>query len=422
MSVQTMSKDQERSVMGAVEEVIKMANSGVSPDQAVAKVASARAYGSDIVDRMCQAFNTSKTLALIQEADGINKLAVFDVADPDRVRAIMFPSKIETPKEAAARNFVPDEGLQPTTRRLGTKSAGYTIERAEPLERDRSRDLRRAYDVRDKLRGQVKSASMDASSRYREAIDSLQKLANYFRQIPHVDFETVDRVVQGHWGDEGRGLMAAVHALTKQAGFNFKRAQVVRDTFAPMAEPYDMVREALQAREDYHAAQTKAAEAQGSLEHLESEFGKLIEKVADAGDTLANVLLLDRMQEVVGPDDKPMSEHVSRASEDLMDPTYDAQRKGLRAQVMLSDLMATDPVISRHPQQNVLSAYNRLSSSYPHLADSEIALQAYLRRLLEGGEVDPNDLSTATDIESTMSKAPGAAGPGEGARAITANG
>ena len=419
-----MTKDQEKKVWTAVEDAIKMANAGTDPSAAIAKVASANSFSPDFVHRMCNAFNTSKTLAQIQSPDIQTKLAVFPLADPETALAAMYPAKIETPKEASFKGWIPEsELLREVEDFNGVIGETKMAEAVESYQPDLNFTLSKLYQIRDQLRGELKSAHVEYLGAHRRVIDSLQKVASYFRRIPSLPFEQVDEVVQGHWGEDGQALMSTVHTLTKQAGFNFKRAEDVRPTLAPATGPFQLVREALEARDTLSDAATKQANAQESLTHFEEEFDKRLSffKFAEgASGVLANVLMIDKLKDLFKP--KPMSSMISDASEELAAPDYDAQQKALSAQVMLHDLMHSDPVISQHKPEEVMTAYNRLSAAYPRMAGSEMNLQAYLRRMLEGGEIDPHDLLTAQTMESALAKQPGGAGgPGQGAKGMIDN-
>lgn len=423
--IETMTPEQERQILRAVESVIKMANAGTDPSEAVAKVASAQSLSPDFVHRMCQAFNTSKTLALIQDGDFNTKLAMFAPADPRAALKLMFPDKVEAPGAQKTASWIPGEGLQAESHSFRKAAApALTESAAAPLARDGGFTLRKLYALRGDLQRELKNAELNRDGAYREALDCLQKVASYFREIPSLPFEQVDAVVCGHWGDEGRAVMNVAHALVKGAGFTVKRAEHVRQTFAPESGPYQLVREALTARNTFYSAEEKVAEAKASLEHFEEEFAKRLPffKAAASGGAsglLTNVLLLDKMKDLFKQ--KPMNELVSEASDELADPDYDAQQRAIQAQVMLNDLMHSDPVIGRHPPAKVMDTYNRFAASFPRVASSEIGLQAYMRRMLEGGEVDPHDIATAGDIESTMSRNSAQPKPGEGAKAILDN-
>lgn len=425
--IETITPAQERMVLGAVESVIKMANAGVDPSEAVAKVASENSLAPDFVHRVCNAFNTSKTLALISSEDVNTKLAAFIPADPAIALKHMYPDKVETPAAKKFASWVPTDGLQSETRSF-RKAAAAPVASAQEvpaLERDLGFSLGRLYSLRADLRRELKSAELHRDSAYRDAISSLQKVASYFREIPSLPFERVDAVVCGHWGDDGRSLMNVAHTLVKGAGLKAARAQDIKFALAPEEGPYLLVREALQAREAFHQAEGKVAEAKSSLDHFEEEFAKRLpffKAAAPSGGAsglLTNVLLIDKMKDLFKP--KPMSELVDQASEDIADPDYDAQQRAIQAQVMLNDLMHSDPVIGRHPPARVMDTYNRFAASFPRVASSEIGLQAYMRRMLEGGEVDPHDIATAGDIENTMSRTSTQSKPGEGAKAILDN-
>ena len=418
MSTEMISPEQERTVFEAVRAAIREANAGVDPSEAIAKQASARHLTPEFAGRMVEAFNVSKTLKQLQSAQGEEKLASFTVADPGKVLSLMYPGQVATPGQKEAAQAPSDVGLYHGTVKLASDLADKhaTVAKSAQVSDDLHSILGRAYSVRDQLRRTVKSAEQAEMGLHREVIEAVDKVASYFRDPYHAPFSEVDEVVWGHFGDDGKGLMDAVHGLVKAAGFKFTRAQRPDPCIAPRdQEPYSYVYEAMDKRAEYVRSVASAAEAREEQRIFESRLCANEQALIKAGaegsslggrvmDMAAGGFALDSMKETLSDPPQSKGDAVGKMLETVSDPKFEGQRQSLDATMLLHNLMTTDPVIKHHPPQRVIAAYNELAASYPGLVKQPVSLRVYLSKLLEG-RLDAYDVTSATGVEKDIRQA-----------------
>lgn len=78
----------------------------------------------------------------------------------------------------------------------------------------------------------------------------------------------------------------------------------------------------------------------------------------------------------------------------------------IRRQVMLSDLMANDPIIAGADPQAIASAYQQLLSVAPHLANNRASVAAILRQTIHtDGTMSPFDAKSLSDADLAQQRA-----------------
>ena len=102
---------------------------------------------------------------------------------------------------------------------------------------------------------------------------------------------------------------------------------------------------------------------------------------------------------IVGDGPKSKNELIEDEWLDLEDPKHQNEMRKIKAHAMLNGLL-TDPdsPISGHDPDEVLSAYNEISSLAPRVAEQPAAIRPILARRLQGN-VQPFEAKEVTDIE-----------------------
>lgn len=86
----------------------------------------------------------------------------------------------------------------------------------------------------------------------------------------------------------------------------------------------------------------------------------------------------------------------------LFRPEHEAKIRGIRAKLLVNDMISNDPVLSAYPPENVLQAYNEASRVSPGLATEPTMMRTLVARSLQtGGRFEPNELKQILDAEKT---------------------
>lgn len=88
--------------------------------------------------------------------------------------------------------------------------------------------------------------------------------------------------------------------------------------------------------------------------------------------------------------------------------------RNIRAQAMLQDLIANDPMISQHDPTETLQAYNDIVAMAPRTADQNMLMQPLLRKRLTQGSLDPFELDQLLGMEQKQRNINATTGEGDG--------
>ena len=91
------------------------------------------------------------------------------------------------------------------------------------------------------------------------------------------------------------------------------------------------------------------------------------------------------------------------AMTEFMDPAHEAELTKIRTQAMLSEFMATDPVISTYDPEELASAYNQVVQLTPRAALQPAVMRGLLRRFLQQQDaLEPHEAGQLAGIESQL--------------------
>lgn len=411
MSTALMSSEQESRFIEAVKSAIRLSNKGMDPSDAIAKTAGDYGYGKPFVSRMVEAFNVSKVSKHRKEASGEAKVASFPLADVDRVLSLMYPDKApEAPATKTASAWVPTGANYVETRIFNLENEPKLSSR--PARSSAAPDmgvmLKRAYDEMDRCDHAVAVCRDEVRACREHLVLSIQKAADYFKQLYHEPFERVEAALIKHWGDSGKQLG---NVLWKESGLALrprsdKRASIGRRVRMSERTPYVLVDNVMQCRGQFkEAAAAYAAAVKKASDYRAKLSAKMarLRKYADLLPTLVGANILSKM---TGGDKSEAStaDIMSGASEAALPPEYQAEHNAITAQLMLKDFLANDTVLRQADPVSVVQAYNEIASVAPRAATNPMVMRGLLRKAVEAGSYDPFDLANLVTLESGIKK------------------
>jgi len=213
METEKLSKQDERRIVDALERVIAATNAGVRPNDAVRKEAEDGGFSPEVVRRMAEAFNTSRTLAHFKTAGEKDRGASFPLVDAQAVLSELYPEIVVHPAKAAAAREIPFCYSRPETGNFFAKSAAAVPKTAVlvPYPSDSLGASNRLFDKKGSLLREIDGAK----SRFRQSVwkmsDYADKAAEYFSLLDRLPFAEVERNVVGELGKTGKGVMDLVY-------------------------------------------------------------------------------------------------------------------------------------------------------------------------------------------------------------------
>lgn len=212
-----LSKEAEQQALTTLEKAIELVNGGETPDAAITKAANEAKLPAPLVQRIIEAYNTSRTLKHLKSAAPAERGASFPIARSENIFEALFPSNPETATKAAAYELHPSyllnalpNGLMKVAEQhfdlptmVDTPPAAYAPDPADVA--------KRVLDERNKLLVLHKQAC-DA---YREMsfnlLSEIDKAAAYFRQTqPHDALDMVEKRAYSRYGDMAVNFMDMV--------------------------------------------------------------------------------------------------------------------------------------------------------------------------------------------------------------------
>jgi hypothetical protein len=104
--VQIISGVKEKQLLSSMESAIKKANSGMDPNEAIAKTANEQGLSPEFACRMVEAFNTSKTIKHLKDNEGEKRADTFGIADKEKVLKLMYtPTEEKTAEQLISDPF-----------------------------------------------------------------------------------------------------------------------------------------------------------------------------------------------------------------------------------------------------------------------------------------------------------------------------
>jgi|GEM_PF-6300106 len=255
-----MPKATEQKIVEALEKAVKMANDGSTPDDALTKVANDYEFQPEIIKRMVEAFNVSKTLSHLKHANEDTRADTFPIASIENILGALYPAEPETPATKAASALNPlYEGGQRVNFMEMSKEAKVeelpplTDKKAAAYDRDPEATAKSAIQEHEKIEKLHKQALEAYHHVYMRFFDTLDKAAAYWRSTSNKEpFALVEKRAVATFGPLGKIAMDMVyeHGNLGQDKLHVKRAAdedlgAQQMFYDDTAEPYDKVAEAV---------------------------------------------------------------------------------------------------------------------------------------------------------------------------------
>jgi hypothetical protein len=436
--MQTLSKAREQQLIDAVKTAVDMVdNDGVSPNEALEKVARQEKWGQEMIRFASHAYNTGRQTAQREAGKSImDKFASFELADPDKIIGKVWPKNVKSAADTAMETTVSDDYSRPPAwlnqqqraARIKVASAdlpALSERKAQPLSADPKTAMSRHYARHLDLKRAVEEARYKAGAAYDELLGGMGMLRQYFKQPlrGRLPFATVEKAAAIYYGPKTKPLLdyvyrtnrlredradqvktASTHAIDHEAQpFNLIRyCCELADTVAEKRAAHAEAQETLTK----HANDKLAQYAPGPVEPLKAPGSLIPEEAAapKAANWLGGTMLGAATKGILDPalkDDMPSpDEGVKSDYLELTDPSHENALRKIRAQAMLGELL-DDEVIGGYDPQQVMQAYNELSQMAPKASLQPMAMRAMLRRQLQGN-VEPFEAKETADLEKTL--------------------
>jgi|TARA_R110002051_G_scaffold274832_1_gene335536 hypothetical protein len=433
------SGDEQKLLEGVKQAVHYVDDNGMSPNEALAKVAKDMSLTPGFMRAAVSAFNNGRQVSQWRANDSVlDKLAGFPIADYDKIHADIWGG---TEKEAKDKYMslgdevhsdyqkAPQWAKRDDLSKLATMDLGI-----EKLAEDEVPEHVQAHE-----KTKVVTAAWNTYSRAKRVCDEtrtkeaaakdaltmrLAILTNYFKKFARdrLPFDVVEKAACSYYGVNGVALMdvMADRFPTEKRAADTKRyweKPLSRD-----AEPFTFIQNTIKAAaalsiatDESMLAKQAREEAKGALlPFVPAPTQPKSEKDTTFSISLINggdgekeaglvpaMLVGDKLSRSIGSDDAAERE-ISKVEHKLNAPDHSDELRRIKAQVMLAEMLG-DPEnpISEYPPEEVMARYNELAQLAPRISEQSAAMQPLLAKRL-AGQTEPFEIKEIGEIEKGL--------------------
>jgi len=454
--IDTQLKDR---LMSALRDGVSRVNHGSDPDSALAKAASDANFNVEQTRRLCELFNTARTLHHFEKHADC-KDAEFPLADSDVVLGIMFDEPEVADKLAEELYDYSEYERRDPARMEDEDDDLFGVRKvAEPLldiEQQAARAYR-IYDTQMSLAAQLRSEASQAESIATDAFAKLamevryaddngdvtrygllahmrpaasERLSVHFDRPVEVPAVKVAKVV------DASSISAWLREFDNAEDLMFKSASA-----RTLAD--DVEKEAIEFREAFEniasGGLAKSANKEKDPTNKEKDpsqdfFGDLPEKPFSPGMSADNARvartgagLVGGATELAGHGAAGFGKLINPAAKRVTKPfggyfdellssgigsyadarekenaTSSAALANRQREMLITELLVTDPFISEADPDAVIAGYNTLTQLAPDLSRNKEVVRAILRQMAHSGALSTFDADSIVKLEKTM--------------------
>ena len=450
-----IATDFKDKLMSALQDSVGHLNSGMTPNESVAKAASDADFNTEQTRRLCETFNTARTIYHFQSKPDA-KEASFPLADQDEVLGIIFSAPIKSAvvddifhdyseyevKEVMAKAAQEDTPLFPSPLENSLPVMNDTTRQA--MINENARRTNRIVDTQNRL---ADGADSEADQSDILADTKIAKLAAEISA--HCELHGTDKYarflgVQANMVNTHAPFMAMLaqhiqhkvaassakviddrdlaswnkvaHEITdmKQAAANLravsqevrKEAAAYRQEFDNLFKPESELKEGVFddiLRGDIKAAGKSKPNSFFSLSSL--GFGGAEEpksKPTSNVESQINAVNDIAASAAKHPADMAMSTISSALTPKNNTGKMMERLKNQQREVLMQDLITNDPYISEADPQMVANIYQQLAQLSPEVSTNKEVVRAILRQGIHSAAISPYDASAMVDLEKTI--------------------
>jgi hypothetical protein len=368
----------------ATEAITLVRSNGMSPDEALTKVASENKLGVEFISRLSEMYNKSAAVSHLQRNPAETRGDSFPIADARKIASAVFKGGQQ--KTAALVNEIPSrdfsqisagpEQMQKTASAVALAPATknlFVSENARIIESNRLRDMRQ------KVASQATSRRQETQYHLEK---SLQKVANEVKKLSPVELKKVAQyVTNAYTKEQSSSFLRLVDSWVGRDILPSGLQKSANSVIFPAQEPYVSIQSCFDWAQKHAASVADVAYLQKSaLLGVGSSAGAVAEKAQES--LLGNVMggITEAGKGKQGLDDV------------LDSRTYNQSRE-IESMGKLYNLVLTDDAFHNYPLEDVVKSYNNVVSVIPEAYENQGTLRnLMLSNLNSGGVMDVNEL------------------------------
>jgi hypothetical protein len=441
----------------ALNEVVNSINSGTTPTTALKKVASDLDLNPNYVHRVGEALNVALHYNHFKKAD--DRSAQFEIADIPAVVKGLFNETEKTGSQKRAEAF-PDNGGEDTvfnynrilnnpkykkayleiinateTHESFPLSLKGAFEKSANLLKDLERDL-------DEAKTDKVGSEIDLNQKFSSLSDHFRKDSNY-----RLSFDEFESQVFSKYGEQAVPYLDLLHKTSKTAEdrgvhdkgyqmFESSKELAMFDSLMKAAEDFakadDLLKEAEEKftfEKEYYSEIGKLVANNGSLsknaeqqDPVRSKKKNKQSKVAEERDPVllriekkakfkksADVVSLFALSRLLNQSQTQdgLAKNINDRfleSKNGNSPKHNLVLENMERQLLLQELIMTDPILSKSNPQKVAKAYEQILRLSPQVSKEKEVVRAMLRQAVAAQAIAPYDADQWTKLDTDILK------------------
>lgn len=247
----TLDKKEEQRIMHAVKTAVALVSDGMSPNDAITKVARDDKFGPGEIRLIGHAYNTGQQLSQWRSGSSniLDKMASFPLCDPDAVIAAVYQTKTASDFQISSEYNKPPN-LPTDTTREKVASMPLPVSTLSPYTRDTHDDAVKAFGIVERIKKAADDARRTATTQQDVVRTCVAGLSVYFKQASYdrLPFYTVKTAAETYYGTVAARLLDTVYV-----NGNLKEKQSKEKAAADClpinlsAEPFTTIKKAIDA-------------------------------------------------------------------------------------------------------------------------------------------------------------------------------
>lgn len=403
----------------ALQEVVDHYNGGSSATDSVVKVAAAHDFNPDQVQRLVEQFNTAISINHYKTA--AVRSSEHTVVDTDEVLARLYPDVDKSAAVKTASHVDEDFYHAHRTRKLEKSASDFFTAKAEPVVMDKAAADRMEIRRIDDLRHTAEQLGVQALQLESVKAAALRELANDFRFYPEKAAEVIHGVILMR-GEEAAPM---IQELLKTAGMplpDMSRYGAITDVnntqskaaagVIALIDTDNAIKEARDQAELLEKAADAAwntlcgAPAKADTTDISSWFAT--KKAQSEDDGLISFIPAVGVSKLTAgvPGPTSVGEHLKNFVNTMADSrgssgsTHIARRlENQHRQLLLTELIATDPVLKGTDPHSISRAYESFANLAPEASLDRELTRSVLRSASQASAVSPYDAAQLVKLD-----------------------
>lgn len=410
-----------------VDRVHGLVDDGEGATSAVIKVATDLRLPEGEIRLLAAAYNTSAAAGCRTGDSLLQKVAEYELADPDRAVQAVYPQNAKRASQLIAETFVSreyseepvwlDRAVDDRKQRQKQAADAFHFETPPELPSDPNIALRSWRKVAAKMQQRRDDHHQELFEIREKISQDVGSLQNYFSLPDSIPFAEISANCLAAYGKRAQPLLDKVAAFARDQIPVAGRPRPMDRTQAP----YRQVDSVLSKCAAYHDKLTDLAafEKEAAKEELTAYWAAVTPEPLPADPNLsilnqirgekraflAKAIATGVGEHMGGSILKSMSpskdQRQDAAFGSLVDPDHERRLRAIRAQAVMHQLLSSDFFRGENPA-HVADAFNAVAKIAPRLVDNPAVMEAVMRRHMAQGQADPHDLSQVLDIENQL--------------------